>query len=122
MTRRASWSIRDPCVSCVEEADNVICHIVLYRMKPGTTEEDEKRLIDEARKKLPKIPGVKNLRAGKSIRGPENGYSVGLVMDFQDEAALEAYRVNPDHQKFVNEIAGPLVSEIWRFDFHWNGS
>ncbi len=40
-------------------------------------------------------------------------------MDIQDEAALEAYRVNPDPQKFVKEIAVPLLGEIWQFAFRW---
>ncbi len=97
----------------------MICHIVLYSMRPGKSEEDQTRLVDQAQKKLPLLPGVKNLRAGKSIKGPEKGYSVALVMDFQDEAAIEAYRVNSDHQKFLKEVAEPLVSDILRFDFRW---
>lgn len=99
----------------------MICHLVFYRMKPHASPEDERRLVDQARRVLQKLPGVKNLRAGKSMEGPVKGYSLALVMDFQDEAALEAYRVNPDHQKFVKEIAGPLVDEILRFDFRWGG-
>jgi hypothetical protein len=95
----------------------VICHVVFYRMKPGTTEADERRLIEMARQTLPRVRGVRNLRAGKCLAGSEKGYSVALVMDFEDAAALEAYRVDAGHQKFVNEIAGPLVQEIWRFDF-----
>jgi len=98
----------------------MICHVVFYRMKPGCTEADETRLIDEARRRLPLLPGVKKLRAGKNIRSSEDSYSVALVMDFEDEAALEAYRVHPDHQFFVKRVAEPLVSEIWRLDFRWD--
>jgi hypothetical protein len=76
-------------------------------------------LIDEARRRLPWLPGVKNLRVGKNIRQAGNGYSVALAMDFEDDAALEAYRIHPDHQFFVQQIPRPLVSEIWRFDFRW---
>ena len=97
----------------------MICHMVFYRLKPGSTEADEARLIDEARRQLPLLTGVRNLRAGKNMAPAENGYSVALVMDFEDGAALEAYRVHPDHQFFVQQIAGPLVSEIWRYDFRW---
>ena len=97
----------------------MIGHIVLYRMKPGTTADDEIRLVEEARSQLPKLPGVKNLRAGRSIEPGSKGYAVALVMDFADEAALEAYRVNPEHQRFVQKAAGPVVSEIVRFDFRW---
>jgi len=98
----------------------MICHIVLYQMKAGTSEEVQNQLVAQALEKLAVLPGVKNLRAGKSIKGPEKGYTVALVMDFEDEAALEAYRVNPDHQKFVKGIAGPLVDDILRFDFSWS--
>jgi hypothetical protein len=98
----------------------MICHIVLYQMKPGMSEEVQNRLVGQALDKLAVLPGVKNLRAGKSIKGPEKGYAVALVMDFEDEAALKAYRVNPDHQKFVKEIGEPLVDDILRFDFRWS--
>ena len=98
----------------------MICHIVFYKLKPGTTEAEQRGLIEQARRELAKLPGVMNLRVGKSIEGSPQGYSLALVMDFQDEAALEAYRVHPGHQHFVKNIAGPVVSEIWRFDFSWS--
>ena len=98
----------------------MICHVVFYKMKPGTSEVDEHGLMDQARRELAKLPGVTNLRVGRNIDASAEGYSIALVMDFQDEAALEAYRVHPEHQNFVKNIAGPLVSEIWRFDFHWS--
>lgn len=98
----------------------MICHLVLYQMKPELSEASQTELVRLALKHLAVLPGVKNLRAGKSIKGPEKGYSVALTMDFADEAALEVYRVHPDHQKFVKEIAGPMVSDILRFDFSWS--
>jgi len=98
----------------------MIGHVVFYKMKPGTTEADERSLVDQARRELAKLPGVMNLRVGRNIDASAQGYSIALVMDFQDEADLEAYRVHPEHQNFVKNIAGPLVSEIWRFDFHWS--
>jgi hypothetical protein len=97
----------------------MICHIVFYKMRPDTTEADERGLIGRARRELAKLPGVMNLRVGKSIEASAQGYSLALVMDFHDEAALAAYRVNPDHQHFVKNVAGPVVGEIWRFDFRW---
>jgi Stress responsive A/B Barrel Domain len=97
----------------------MICHVVFYRMKQTASDADKNALIEEARRRLPKVPGVKNLRVGKSISGPEKGYSVALVMDFEDAAALESYRVDAGHQRFVKEIADPRVEEIWRFDFEW---
>ena len=98
----------------------MICHVVFYKMKLGTTEADERGLMDQARRDLAKLPGVMNLRVGKSIEASAQGYSIALVMDFQDEAALQTYRVHPEHQDFVKNVTEPVVSEIWRFDFHWS--
>ncbi len=98
----------------------MICHIVFYKMKPGTTDADEQSLMDQARRELGRLPRVMNLRVGKNIETSGQEYSIALVMDFQDEPALEAYRVHPGHHHFVKNIAGPLVSEIWRLDFGWS--
>lgn len=98
----------------------MICHVVFYRLKQGTNESDENSLIEAARQSLPALQGVRNLRVGRSLSGPEKGYSVALVMDFENAQALEAYRVDARHQQFVKGVAGPLVEDIWRFDFEWN--
>ena len=97
----------------------MICHIVLYKMKPEKNEQHENWLVEEARKRLAVLPGVKNLRVGKNMDPARGGYAVALAMDFEDPEALEAYRVHPDHQRFVKETAGPLVQEIFRYDFEW---
>lgn len=63
---------------------------------------------------------VRNLKVGKSLGGPAKGFTVALVMDFENEAGLDAYRIDPRHQEFVQGVAGPLIEDIWRFDFEWN--
>lgn len=97
----------------------MICHLVFYRMKQGTSREDGTRLIDEARRRLPRVPGVRNLKAGRNVAGAEEAYAVALSMDFENAAALEAYRTDAGHQQFVKEVAGPLVEDIRRYDFEW---
>jgi hypothetical protein len=98
----------------------MICHVVLYRMKPGSGEADKSKLMEAARQVLPTLPGVRNLRVGRSLVDSKQGYAVALVMDFDDGAALETYRVDPRHQQFVKKVAGPSVEDIFRFDFEWN--
>jgi hypothetical protein len=98
----------------------MICHVVFYRMRQGTNESDENWLMNAARQTLSTLPSVRNLRVGKSLSVPERGYSLALVMDFENAEALEAYRVDSRHQQFVQGVAGPLVEDIWRFDFEWN--
>ena len=95
----------------------MLCHLVFYQMKNGTNGADADRLIREARERLPKLPGVLNLKAGKNIDS-SGKHQVALSMDFADVETLEVYRVHPDHRAFVNDMA-ELVSDISRYDFLW---
>ena len=95
----------------------MICHLVLYRLKPGTSSDDEHKLIAQAQREIAKLPGVKNLKVGRNIQSSGDSYAVGLSMDFESAEALETYRVHPDHQAFVKSVVEPVVNEIWRFDF-----
>jgi hypothetical protein len=91
----------------------MICHIVLIRLG------DEARtswILDKARTLLGPIPVVKNLRVG---RGLESDYRhpIALVMDFEDEAALAAYQVHPEHARFRDEILAPIASDKTVLDY-----
>lgn len=97
----------------------MICHLVFYRMKPGTSATDEIKLIANARRDLAKLPGVKNLKVGRNIRPSGDDYLLALSMDFEDETALETYRVHPEHQAFIKRVVEPVVKEVWRFDLKY---
>ena len=97
----------------------MVCRIVLYRMKAGASPEDEDRLVREARSQLSRLPGVMNLKAGRCIDPAGQGYSVALVIDFADQAAFDAYFVHPEHRRFIQQVAEPLVSETLRLKFEW---
>jgi len=94
----------------------MVCRIVLYRMKAGASLDEENRLVGEARKQLPGVPGVISFKAGR-IDPVAQGYAVALVLEFADQAAFEAYFVHPDHQRFIKQVAEPLTSEVARFKF-----
>jgi hypothetical protein len=95
----------------------MICHIVLYQLKPGINEKQRGQLLNDARQKLAKVRGVKALRVGTNIVKGDSAFAVGLYMEFDDESALQRYRVDADHQAFVRECVDPVVLKIERFDF-----
>lgn len=97
----------------------MICHLVFYRMKPGTNREDRNEIIQEVRRRLPRVPGVRNLKAGRGVGDAGHEYAIALSMDFENAAAQEAYRVDASHQEFVKEVVEPRVEKIWRYDFEW---
>jgi hypothetical protein len=94
----------------------MLAHIVLYKLKPGVTNEQAQALLTEARTRLSSIPGVMNLHAGVSIYEDEP-FQCGMVMYFDGVEALEQYRAHPTHVKFVEEVVDPITEKIRRLDY-----
>jgi hypothetical protein len=88
----------------------MIKHVVLVKFKPGVTEAD----VAELRKKLAALPGIipeiKGWDVGQDVR-PEKTLDFGLVATFTDMAALQRYRVQPDHVaagKYIRSLSESL--------------
>ena len=94
----------------------MLVHIVQFKLKPEATERQIQRIIDDAKEKLTQIPGVQNLRAGKSIKDEEE-FKVCLYMELPDQAGLQAYREHPIHVEYVQEVLGPVREQIKGYDF-----
>lgn len=96
----------------------MICHVVLIRLKPEISPADAAAFVTQAKKTLAPIPGVRNLRIGEGLGvKAERSYPFALVMEFDDDAALEAYQVHPEHQRFVHEIVGPVQDDKQVYDY-----
>jgi hypothetical protein len=91
----------------------MICHVVLVRLKNA---ERTPWVLEQARNILGSVPGVKNLRVGEGIK-PNYSHPIAFVMDFDDEAALEAYQVHPEHARFRDELLAPLVADKQVIDY-----
>jgi hypothetical protein len=79
----------------------MIRHIVLIRFQPTVSENQIAALFAELHQIKGKIAGVLSITSGKS-ESPEQierGYMHGLVVDFADWAALQAYQDHPDHKR-----------------------
>ncbi len=96
----------------------MICHVVLIRLKNGRGEVKGAELLEQARKLLAPIPGVRNLRLGRGLgKKAEVDYPYALVMEFEDEKTLESYQVHPDHRRFVREVVDPIQDDKKVFDY-----
>jgi hypothetical protein len=94
----------------------MISHLVLIRLRPDLGGEREDRFLAQARSVLGPIPGVRNLRVGRNLRSG-SPHPFALVMDFADEASLQAYQVHPEHQRFLADIIGPIVEDKQVLDY-----
>jgi Stress responsive A/B Barrel Domain len=96
----------------------MICHVVLIRLREGSSSEEGNRLCQCAREMLAPIPGVRNLRVGRGLgKKAEVSYPYALVMDFEDEEALEAYQIHEDHRRFVREVVDPIQDDKKVYDY-----
>jgi heme-degrading monooxygenase HmoA len=96
----------------------MICHVVLIRLKEGMSPEAGDRLLARAREMLAPIPGVRNLRVGHGLgKKAEVSYPYALVMEFEDEDALEAYQVHEQHRRFVRDVVDPIQDDKKVYDY-----
>lgn len=99
----------------------MINHIVVFWLKPDCIEEGRAKLLQAARSELGLIDGVRNLGAGSPIptdrKVVDTSYQVALTMQFENDAALQAYQSHPVHQKFLKECVQPFVDRILVYDF-----
>ncbi len=94
----------------------MICHLVLIRLRNDVNSEQATSLLGQAQQILNPIPGVQNFRAGKALK-PDYPHPLSLVMEFEDEAALQAYQVHPEHRRFVDEVLGPILDDKQVYDY-----
>jgi hypothetical protein len=92
-----------------------ITHTVFFTLKPGSASIPTQDFYQEALK-LATIPGVEDFRWVEET-SPKNNFDYGLIMDFADQAAYEAYNVHPDHVYFVEAIWIPNVAEFMEVDW-----
>lgn len=79
----------------------MLTHVVLFKFKPDTTEEEIAR-IETGLKGLPAVIGeIREFRVGRDVVRAERSYDLALVSAFDDLAAMQRYQVHPTHQEVV---------------------
>ena len=95
----------------------MVQHIVLLKLKPGTTSDQTQAVLDEL--KQLKLPGIISFTGGdnNSPEGKSQGFSWGFTITFEDEAARDAYLPHPDHKAVSAETIRPIVDDVLVFDY-----
>lgn len=86
-------------------------HMFAFRLKPGVTEAHQDRMIREINELKKQIPVVLESYVGKNISPRGQGFEIGGVMKFADQASLEAYNAHPVHQALLRWLL-PLIDAI----------
>ncbi len=97
----------------------MIQHIVLLKLKPGTTPEQKQALHDGLVGLKDIIPGIESVTDGDdcSPEGKQHGFDWGFVMAFADEAARDGYLPHPDHKALGQTFIRPIADDVLVFDY-----
>ncbi len=98
----------------------MIQHIVLLKLKPGTTAAQKAALLEGLveLKSEDKIAGIESVSGGdnNSPEGKGHGFGWGFVMTFVDAAARDAYLPHPDHKALGQHLLRPIADDVLVFD------
>jgi len=95
----------------------MIEHIVLFRWTEGASQEAIDSVVTELRQLKGKVPGIVDLSCGANFSDRAKGYTHGLVVRFEDRAALEAYGPHPEHQRVVQTFINPIRGDVLALDY-----
>jgi len=96
----------------------VVEHIVIFKLKSGSTEAEKEELIRKLRGLKGKVEGMVDLSAGESFTNRHKGYTVGLVVRFENREALERYGPHPAHvpvKEYVSQVCEDVIAVDYEF-------
>jgi hypothetical protein len=91
----------------------MLVHIVCWKYKPETDAQTRRDHIQQLRALTAIIPEIESFEVGADILHLDRSFDTGLVAEFRDREALEAYTIHPEHQRVAalgREIAERTVS------------
>lgn len=93
----------------------MIRHTVAFRLKHVAGAPQEAAFL-QAAMVLADIPGVQRFEALRQVSA-KNRFSFGLSMEFDDQAAYDAYNDHPDHVRFVRDRWVSEVEDFLEIDY-----
>ncbi|HEX5484787.1 Dabb family protein [Limnobacter sp.] len=98
----------------------MIKHIVFWQLKDeanGKTKQENMQLVKEKLLSCANVvPGIVAFEVGMGGGKLQCTYDVALYSAFENEAALDAYQVHPDHQA-IKAFIGSVVSARQCMDY-----
>jgi fructose-bisphosphate aldolase class II len=91
-------------------------HLIIYNAREG---EDVGAMMEQGRRVLSAIPGVRHVFTGEAAAGAAYRYCWNVR--FCHPAVIDSYRDHPDHVRFADERFRPIASERISIDFSSTG-
>ncbi len=88
-----------------------VLHIVLFKWKPGTTQDQRDEIHSVLRSLESRIPGIREIQCGENFSDRAQGFETVLVVRFESRQALEDYLQHPAHREVVQRYIAPSRQE-----------
>jgi hypothetical protein len=92
-------------------------HIVLFKTTADATAEQKEQMIAGLRGLREQIPGILDLSVGYNFSARNQGFDIGLLVRFEDRAALETYLPHPAHRSCVDRFISPIKEDVIVVDY-----
>ena len=92
-------------------------HLVLFKVKAGVSEDAIQAMQNALRGLQEAIPGILEITVGANFSERSQGFTHGLLVRFQDRAALDVYIPHPAHEETRNSYILPIVEDVLVLDY-----
>ena len=98
--------------------DSVLRHVVLFKFKEGTTQENIKEVVNAFSGLQSKIPQINSYEWGinNSPEGLEKGFTHCFFLTFKSEEDRAIYLPHPDHKGF-GSVLSPYLADVLVVDY-----
>lgn len=95
-------------------------HVVLYNMKHDLDGAAALVLVEQGKKHLPAIPGVRSVAHGTAEREGAP-YRHCWLIRFASDAVIASYRDHPAHERYADEVFRPAAPDRLTIDYEIDG-
>jgi heme-degrading monooxygenase HmoA len=94
----------------------VVQHIVLLKLKPGTTDQQVIEAFEAGESLANEMPGLIEFQFGRDRSEPEHGFALASIIQFTDEEALRDYLEHPSRKRYIEEHVAPITEQRIELD------
>lgn len=87
----------------------MIRHMVLFRFKPEATDAERGAVLDGLARLPSHFPAMRRFGLGENISRRDATFPHVMTVEFEQQAALEAYLDSAEHERFVATVFRPAI-------------
>lgn len=105
-------------MSETDSNEKLLRHVVMFKFKDDSSEQDVKKVVDAFRKLPTQIPQISGFEYGtdNSPEGLADGFTHCFLITFKSEKDREIYLPHPAHTAFV-DVLKPHLDKVMVIDY-----